>query len=296
MRKSFLLFVLLITFPEKIKTAQGAEEKEYLYGFVAGDIRYLQRDQVNKRKLIECLKELDKKTGIRKDKPTLLVVGSTGVGKTTSILYLLGYRMEKRKRKIYVADWEGGESPIGHEIGGEGKTRGMEIYHRKGSPIAFCDTEGVRGTAIGTATQHCMAHFTPYFVIGTRRIKGICLVTSMGNLNGGRVENDIKAIESISMYFEKAKICDIKKSIMMIITKTKTEEDRGECIDILREVIQTNNKEVIKNKKNKNLKVEVLSKSIRRKFLLDAFLIKPVPEKEVDNLANFQLNKKKIIF
>ncbi|MEM7362280.1 MAG: hypothetical protein AAF335_04715, partial [Bacteroidota bacterium] len=158
MKKSFLLFVLLITFPEKIKTAQVEEEKkEEEYKFEAGDIKNLAKDQVNKRKLIECLKELDKKTAIKKDKPTLLVVGPTGVGKTTSILYLLGYRMEKRKRKIYVADWEGGESPIGHETGGGGKTRGMEIYHRKGSPIAFCDTEGVRGTAIGTATQHCMA-------------------------------------------------------------------------------------------------------------------------------------------
>ncbi|MEM7362282.1 MAG: hypothetical protein AAF335_04725 [Bacteroidota bacterium] len=28
MKKSFLLFVLLIAFPQKIKTAQGAEEKK----------------------------------------------------------------------------------------------------------------------------------------------------------------------------------------------------------------------------------------------------------------------------
>lgn len=259
-------------------------------------------------------------------KPVYFFIGPTGAGKSTSIFALQGNEVKRkkpnkgrrRKRRLKVTE-EGSKGifectsfskntpTIGHDVTGE--TVGAIIYDPIDSKynMAFCDTEGLLGERDKMSeADKCLSAFAPFFALKANKIGGIVLVISAKDLDGTRAKNFKASAQFMRQYFSAVIDQEIRKSVFVMITKVKDEEDENQAINMLAKTIQRSYKhyyEALKKgelgkQKNKDgqSQEEKESNLAELKPFFDLLLENEVSESEQDNLDNFEFDIKRCVF
>lgn len=223
------IFLPAIEASSILNPSEALEEKEP-YNFESGENLYdpSKDSQIQIETLIDLKKQIP--IDVPKDKELILFVGSTGVGKSTTINFLRGVplisiqptskrRKRRKKRTVIAVDPNHGFdkiATIGESI--RSCTQWPECYYQKDFDLTLCDLPGLFDTH-GTERQIVIALSTKRIMKQTRALKAITFLFSKQNLLSQKGSAFTEVVKSLTNMLKKPQ--NFMSSIYFGFTKTE---------------------------------------------------------------------------
>ena len=159
-----------------------------------------------------------------KDKEVILVIGDTGAGKSTTVNYLLGSKMEideKSFRQVKVRKGQPEYATIGQDISSE--TVRPQIY-TSDSKLCYCDCPGFLDTK-GKEQQVANTVNIQSVVNTLNKVSGILIVIEASSLTG-RARGMLNIVKTLSelLKISKGEMSELEKSLLFVFTKSSPKE------------------------------------------------------------------------
>lgn len=190
----------------------------------------------------EMILETFPKIQSARNQDIVLVVGTTGAGKSTLVNYLIGCKMKQTDDDLGEprAEVEGKEyAEIGHKM--KACTFNAEIFHpinpNEKHSFAFCDFPGFNDT--GTSERKIAISLNREYMINVaENIKGIIVVIPISALStSGRGKEFKELIDTITKLFKD--VSQVSSSILFVITKAKKNAKVEGVVKKVSEILDT---------------------------------------------------------
>jgi len=266
------------------------------------------------KKQISMLEQEDDR--LKKQKDLVLIVGTTGVGKSTLVNYLndiaLVCKPDGSKYKLSLAD-QNNRLPGGFDIGDnafESKTLYPGVYSPSSETYSYIDCPGF-GDSRGLMIDIANLFFREDITMGADRLKFILTVSNDDLTSSGRGYNFLKSLQSLSAFVGAINsgnnIDLLKNSIGMVVTQVP--DPTNSEIKNLEQVISETNEEIVEYTNTINSMLPLLDnppmkiyierdqkkltalkeKSKQKQEELEQFVkrIKPIKKSVAEQLNNF---------